>query len=342
LTGIDNFDAIWRVTGDLGNGYEANGSVLGFGNFEVLNGGNNADTFLLGGGSFSGNLTINGNDGADLVDVEDDLVVNGDLEITDVETVTNSGGGTLSANLLRIIGAMSGVGGVDAALMTDVDSLVIEGAGDVYLSDATALNGVTIGSTGIVMVDANSDMVLFEVSATDQVTLTSATGDILNGNGDADLSTPEVSSAVTVTLSAVNGVVGTDLAPLTISAPNETPTATIFVSAKGGKILNPNLATVDTNVANLDASNAGVSAAVGASVLSALEEIGFVDWAGLNPDIRLVDCLEPCIKLPADQLEDEGLAILREPTQMLVIRTVDGIRLVPVFVQTTAHLSGGN
>ena len=107
----------------------------------------------------------------------------------------------------------------------------------------------------------------------------------------------------------------------------------------GGKILNPNLAVVQTNVAGLDASEAGVSAAVGASVLSALEEIGFIDWAGLDPNIRLVDCLEPCIKLPADQLE-EGLAGLREPTQMLVIRTVDGVKLIPVFVQTTAQLTG--
>ena len=33
-----------------------------------------------------------------------------------------------------------------------------------------------------------------------------------------------------------------------------------------------------------------------------------------------------------------GLAGLREPTQMLVIRTVDGVKLIPVFVQTTAQL----
>lgn len=103
--------------------------------------------------------------------------------------------------------------------------------------------------------------------------------------------------------------------------------------------MNPNLARVQTNVADLDATEAGVSAAVGASVLSALETIGFIDWAGLNPDVKLVDCLDPCIKLPPDQLEDEELAGLSEPTQMLVIRTIDGIKLIPVFVQQIAQRS---
>ena len=83
----------------------------------------------------------------------------------------------------------------------------------------------------------------------------------------------------------------------------------------------------------------GVSTAVGAGVLSALEKIGFVDWAGLDPNVRLVDCLEPCIKLPADQLEDEGMAGLREPTKMLMIRTVDGVLLIPVFVEQIARRS---
>ena len=46
-------------------------------------------------------------------------------------------------------------------------------------------------------------------------------------------------------------------------------------------------------------------------MLSALEEIGFVDWAGLDPDVRLVDCLEPCIKLPPDH-EVIGLTIIRD------------------------------
>ncbi len=128
------------------------------------------------------------------------------------------------------------------------------------------------------------------------------------------------------------------LVRLQLSATNKKPDATIFVTALGGRILNPNLAVVETNVAGLDQSEAGVSAAVGASVLSALEEIGFIDWAGLDPDVRLVDCLEPCIKLPADQLEDEGMAWLREPTQMLMIRTVDGVKLIPVFVQQIAQL----
>ena len=55
--------------------------------------------------------------------------------------------------------------------------------------------------------------------------------------------------------------------------------------------------------------------------------------------MRLVDCLEPCIKLPPDQLEDEELAMLREPTRMLVIRTLDGIKLIPVFDQHIARRS---
>jgi hypothetical protein len=338
LTGADTA-AIWQVVGDTDNVYSSNGDDLGFENFEVLNGGADVDTFQLGGGSQTGNLSIDGMSGSDTVDVVAAFEVIGDLSITDVETVTNSGGASavLSANLLRIIGASGGIGSSGAALQTNVDGVDISGAGDVYLIEAGSLNTVGIGSIGDVSVQTGTNMVLALVSADGEVTLVTLAGNIINGNGDADPNSPEIRGS-TVTLVATEGLVGSDSSPITIDAPKKAE-PTIFVTALGGKILNPNLARVQTNVADLDATEAGVSAAVGASVLSALEKIGFIDWAGLNPDVKLVDCLDPCIKLPPDQLEDEELAGVSEPTQMLVIRTIDGIKLIPVFVQQIAQTS---
>jgi hypothetical protein len=348
FNGLNGVSADWTVAGDTGNDYTVGAATLGFENFEVLEGGDGVDTFELGGGSQTGDLTINGGDDADVANVSGDLDVSGNLVIDGVETVANTGApgeATLSANLLRIVGATTGIGAEGAKVGTDVESLEISNAGSVYISDAGAIGSMTIDSTGTIAVDAESDMVLLEITASGDVILVSASGDVLNGNNDDDINSPEVTASdpeSEVRLSAENGVVGTADSPLTISAPNRRNEgiATIFVTATGGKILNPNQALVDTNVAGLDATEAGVSAAVGASVLSALEEIGFINWAGLDPNVRWVDCLEPCIKLPADQL-DEDIAGLREPTQMLVIRTVNGIKLIPVFAETTAQLSRG-
>jgi hypothetical protein len=332
LTGVDDA-ATWQVSGDTNNSYSSNGNDLGFANFENLNGGADVDTYQLGGGSQSGNLTINGGAGSDAANVVADLSVAGDLTLSAVESIASDGSFTLRAIRLDIDGATDGIGSEDQAIGINVENVSVTNAGDVYLEEANALNIEGIDSTGDVFVETGGDMIIALISADGTVTLVALNGNIVNNNGTA--TNIEANEAI---LTAA-GLVGTTSSPITISVPRVSGTATITVTAAGGQIINLLGAEVATNVAGLDATAAGVSTAVSASVLSALEEIGFVDWAGLDPDVRLVDCLEPCIKLPPDQLEDEGLAGLREPNQMLVIRTASGIKLVPVFVEPIASLN---
>ena len=61
-----------------------------------------------------------------------------------------------------------------------------------------------------------------------------------------------------------------------------------------------------------------------------LVDLSGVDWASLDPTVALLDCLEPCVRLPADQSEDEELAELRDATRLLLIRTSHGWKMIPV------------
>ena len=177
---------------------------------------------------------------------------------------------------------------------------------------------------------------LGRINASGIVSLLVATGDILNGNGVQEINV----QAPEAFLAALEGRIGTDDGPITFDVPLISGTATIhLVSAVPPVIQNLQLAEVDSRLQVRDISLEQARAAVGASIQAAIEGIGYIDWAGLDPDIRLVDCLEPCIKLPPDQIEDEELAWLREPTQMLMIRTVNGVQLIPVYNQPIAFNS---
>jgi hypothetical protein len=304
--------------------------------------GSNAIALTDGSNDFTGSVTLT-NSGANNVAITDanslDLaassVGSGTLTVTAVG-ITQSGAITQAAGA----GAVS-IDGVAAAIdlsnagndFTGAVSMTNSGANDATLVDANSLQMADSTIGGNFLVTAGGDLVIALLSAGETVDLTSNGGNIVNNNGTAT-NIEAIEAFLTAT-----GVVGTSSSPITLSVPRVSGTTTITVTAAGGQIINLLGAEVETNVAGLDATASGVATAVGASVLSALEEIGFVDWAGLDPEVRLVDCLEPCIKLPADQVEDEGLAGLRDPNQMLVIRTASGIKLVPVYVEPIASLN---
>ena len=156
LTGLDAA-ATWQIAGDPDNVYASDGNNLGFENFEALSGGNDIDTFELGGGTHAGNLTIDGNGGSDTANVVADFGVSGDLSISDVESLTDAGG-ILSASQLSVAGASNGIGSNAAALQTDVDAIQISGSGDVYIAEQNALDILGIGSAGVVDVMAEGDL----------------------------------------------------------------------------------------------------------------------------------------------------------------------------------------
>jgi hypothetical protein len=82
-------------------------------------------------------------------------------------------------------------------------------------------------------------------------------------------------------------------------------------------------------------SSGRFAAATGVGTVSAAEDLVTIDWAGLDPNVALVDCLQPCVKLPADQSEDPALAQLREATKLLLIRTDTGWKMIPVVARET-------
>jgi len=277
----------------------------------------------------AGDIVVGETDDLDLLGVD---ALGGNIEIIVGGNLTQTGNISTQGGSISVEG--SSITMADGTVTTSCDGGCAQ-AGDItYMTTGAGDLVVGLLDAGNPNTDPNSTP---DGATSGTVTLISINGSILNGNG-VRVTNVRGSAAI---LDAANGSVGTTNSPIRVIVPLTPGTATITVtSALGAIIDNPTFAEVDVKAGNiLEPVQIGVNAAVGASVLAALEEIGFVDWAGMDPDVRLVDCLEPCIKLPPDQLEDEGLAGLSEPSQMLVIRTINGIKLIPVFVQPIAQRS---
>jgi hypothetical protein len=302
----------------------------------TLNAGGNAITLTDGANDFTGAVSLNAGGNADVENSSELILgastVGGDLDVVAAGISQLEG----ENEGLTVTGTSSFDAGAEAIDLSngsnDFTGVVsLNAGGDIIFVDVNELELIDSTAGGEFSVSSGDNLTIALLISGETMTLNSERGSIVNANGT------EVNvQAASAIVHALQGNVGTEDSPITFDVPTD---STIEVSAAGGRIVNKKQATVISDIAGLDATGAGVSAAVGASVLSALEEIGFVDWASLDPDVRLVDCLEPCIKLPADQLEDEEFAALGESTQMLVIRTVDGVKLIPVIIQTTAQLT---
>jgi hypothetical protein len=62
------------------------------------------------------------------------------------------------------------------------------------------------------------------------------------------------------------------------------------------------------------------------------QDLVTIDWAALNPNVALIDCLQPCVRLPADQSDEPGLAYVPGMEKLLLIRTQDGWKMIPVIM----------
>ena len=352
------------VTGDLG--VEGNGGsdvVTVVADFDVSN-----DLSISGVESVTSDAgaTLGAND-LSIAGATGGIGTAGDPLQTDIGSLQISGSGDVyldEANALDItgIGSSGDVAVTATGAVTQTGDVTTQGgaidltASDIMMNDGTAATSCAGGCTTAGNISyattGGGDLIVGLLDAGDPsadsdlspnagnsgtVTLTSTNGSILNGNA---VGADNVRGGRAI-LDAPSGRIGTSSSPIRVIVPLIQGTTTITVSSSLGAVIdNPNLAEVNAQAGNvIEPVKIGVSTAVGASVLSALEEIGYVDWAGLDPNVRLVDCLEPCIKLPPDQLEDDGLAGLREPTQMLVIPTIDGVKLIPVYVETIARTS---
>jgi len=346
LQGIDA-DATWNADGG-GSVYTSGGVNLAFAGFASLTGGSTADRFRLGAGSMPNGLTINGGAGNDLLETVGNMNVGGTLAVAAVETIMNPSSAVISANALTIDGATGGTGTAAAPLLVQLATLeVLHSDGGLFVVDRTGDLRVTnaqLGTSNVRIVVDQGDLVvgLIDAGGTGSastppavgsggnVELVSALGSILDGGATVNV------RARSATLRARLNV-GASGDPITIVVPSD---ETITLAAVNATIDNPSLAKVDdTLVAGVfsDVTANATAAAVSAGAASSVLDVSAIDWVGLDPNVTLVDCTDPCVLLPTDQREDDGFALLRDATKLLVLRDGDGLALVPVAEATNGR-----
>jgi filamentous hemagglutinin family protein len=335
-------DATWTVEGANGNVYSSAASSLSFAGFATLSGGSSADRFRLGTANVTGSLAIQGGAGNDRVEAVGDLTVGGTLAITGVETVANSGSAVLAAGSLTIDGATGGVGTAAAPLLVQLASVeVLRSGGGLFMVDRTGdlrvLNAqLGTGDVRIVVDEGNLLVGFVDAGGTGGPTTPPAAG----SGGAIELVASQGSILDNGAAVNVRGRTATLRARLHIGEPSNPVTIvvpsneTIRLAAVNATIDNISLATVDdalvVGVFSDFTANA-TAAAVGAGAASSVLDVSAIDWVGLDPNVTLVDCVEPCVLLPVDQQEDDGFALLRDATMLLVLRDGERLALIPML-----------
>jgi hypothetical protein len=248
------------------------------GTVSVVNSGAN-DAILTASSELElGDFTVGGmlfvSAGGNITQIGDIFSQNGSVEVTglsifmaeNVATVTPGG---------DIFYTSTGVSDLAIGLLNAGDALTVAGAFD--QPPATGIGGT--------------------------VSVSAAFGNIVGTNAVADVN---VRGQFTF-LQAVLGSIGTADSPIKIIVPFIPGKTTIKIdSLFGAYIFNPLGALVEIvsgSVTDSVRTSTAVAAATGA--ISALQDVGYIDWVAFSPAVRLFDCLEPCVSLPADQLEDE-------------------------------------
>jgi filamentous hemagglutinin family protein len=316
--------------GSLTNG----GRTVTFTTLESINGGAASDSFVLNNGSHTGNLELLGGGGTDTADVRGSYAVSGNLSLNGIETITdNSGGTTLSAVTLNILGA-STVGESTKALVTNIDNLLVESSGDVFITEKNGLTilGLNAGTGRFHVTVQNGQLNISLLQAGGEGKVEVLQGNIVDGNGNA-LNI----DAATAVLFAPAGSIGTSSERLAIKVPaGSVIDMQTSNGAKGAFIIPSADARLRFGTTELNANQyLGVTDRTNqATNNTLLVDLSGVDWASLDPTVTLLDCLEPCVRLPADQAEDEELARApmpeAQPTQLLLIRTAYGWKMIPV------------
>jgi hypothetical protein len=220
------------------------------------------------------------------------------------------------------------VGGAGTPLKTNVNVVNITG-GAVTLQEqsGSVVLDVDSGASTVNVTVLAGDAVLGLLKGS-QVTVTANTGNLLH-NGTA-LAADVSSNDAFLT---AGGSIGTTAAAIVFDVP---ATGKITINAGTGATIEnlrgATVANIGSGVVRV-ASTALTASANAQASANASRDLVTVDWAGLDPNVALVDCLQPCVKLPADQSEDPGLAQLREATKLLLIRTDTGWKMIPVFAR---------
>ena len=270
--------------------------------------------------------SIGGGTGTDTVNTVATFNFAGDMSI-DAEVFTDVGGAVLGANSLTITGATT-VGANGNIFGVNTPTLDISGGG-------TAL-AVNVANTADITIQNNGDILLGLVSSPgNTVNITAGPGagaDILNNNNNA---TNVEANTVNLTATDRIGVSETDSITLDI---NPLGAITLTFGATQAFINNINLTpvTVFGGGVVVDFNTLGGAARdfSGKAQDTELTDVGFVDWSLFSEDLSLFGVVEPGIKLPKDQIEDDLVLKTPEPDVPVLMKTARGWEFMWTYSRT--------
>jgi hypothetical protein len=214
----ENLDNLWTVTASNTGTLNTAGNILAFNNFGILKGGILNDTFDLAAG-VSGQIDGGGlGADADVLNVTADFTTpDTAFNVTDVETVADSGGFTVTTTDVVINNAATTIGTALAPLKIQAATLSLTGTNtDAYINDVNALDLVGINLAGVF--DLNTGGTITQSGAVHVAGLTTlaagAANDIILNDVTNTFSTVAIVSGNNVTLRDADAL---DLAASSVS-----------------------------------------------------------------------------------------------------------------------------
>ena len=323
------------LTGNLsatGAGLTQSG-VLDINGTSTFNGGANAITLTNADNDFTGAVSLN-NSGANNVAVTDtnaiDLgasSVGGNLTVTAGGAITDSG--SISAAALTTTSDGGTV--LDAGHSVSQFTATNTTSGNITFTNTGTLAVAATNAAGDVTITNNGDVLLGLVSAsgnTVNITASGSGADILNNNGSTNVQ----SSIVNLTANSRIGSSASEPITLDIDVSGEVnlkfSAAEAFI-----KNLHQTAVTVTGGGSVVDLVGSAIAGA-GKAQDTELASVGFVDWSLFSEDLSLFGVVEPGIKLPKDQIEDDLVLKMPEPDVPLLLKTARGWEFLWAYQRT--------
>jgi hypothetical protein len=287
-----------------------------------------------------------GDEGGDTTNFGSLDVTGGAVTITE-DSATELAGANVTSLDLTSVGAITDSGSISASSLstTSVGGTVLDvghsvskftasntGSGNITFNNSGTLSLDAANSNGNVTVVNSGDILLGLVNAagnTVDLTATGSDADILNNNG---LDTNVKSRIVNMT---AGWRIGESISePITLDIDPAGEINLTFGAAKA-YIRNLNQTPVSLSQGSVVDSVATAIAGAGRAQDVELAEVGFVDWSLFSEDLSLFGVVEPGIKLPKDQIEDDLVLKLPEPDVPLLLKIAGNWEYLHTFLPTS-------
>ena len=308
--------------------------ALSIGGTSSFNGGANAITLTNAGNDFTGAVSLS-NSGANNAAVTDSNAldigassVGGNLTLTAGGIITDSGAVSAASLTTTSVGGTE----LDAGHSVSGFTATNTGSGDITFSNNGSLAVAAANSAGDITINNNGNVLLGLLSAPGNTVNVTATGNgssILNNNGS---NTNIVSNIANLTANSRIGASANEPITLDVLATGEINlvfgVAEAFISN-----INQTPVTITGGGAVVDVVGAAIAGA-GRAQDAELADVGFVDWSLFSEDLSLFGVVEPGIKLPKDQIEDDLVLKAPEPDVPLLLKTARGWEFLWAFQRT--------